>query len=405
MSGALAPPAASVPESLAHCNSDLAERGRVSKQTSELVDALLRRRRQFGITRVGCITRLDRIGMPVVQVARPLALSNAIHQGKGMHLAQAAAAALMEALETWAAESIPSDRSTEAPLASCAPVVQALYKECVIRDASADWDRVPLCWMTGWNLFTAAEIPVPTAMVDTAYTLPSPHPAVFPRTTTGLAAGSTILQAIVHAGLEILERDAVAQAHCTPHFFDRSQIDLDSIRVGLSAEILRRIDAAKLVVGIWRVPADHPLPVYWCHLMENDADQELVPLPAEGFGCDFTHDGALARALLEACQARLAAISGAREDITRRSYPRDYDREHLAEWRQHLASPARSVCLPAEAGPKPVGATALDTLLGGLQAAGAKAAIVVPLFRDEFGIDVIRMVAPPLRHGRHHNVR
>ena len=227
---------------------------------------------------------------------------------------------------------------------------------------------------------------------------------LLPRTTTGLAAGSTILQAIIHAGLEILERDAVAEAHRTPHFFDRSQIDGNSICVGLSAEILKRIAAAKLVVGIWRVPANHPLPVYWCHLMENDADQELVPLPAEGFGCDFTHDGALARALLEACQARLAAISGAREDITRRSYPRDYDREHLAEWRQYLASPARSTCLPEDAGPRPVGGAMLDLLLDGLEAAGAQAAIVVPLFRDEARIDVIRMVAPPLRHGRHSNV-
>ena len=404
MSGALAPPAASVPELLAHCSSNLADRGRAAKQTTELVHALLRRRRQFGITRVGCITRLDRIGMPVVQVARPLALSNAIHQGKGVYLAQAAAAALMEALETWAAESIPSERSTEAPLVACTAEIQALYEKCVIRDAATDWDRVPLLWMKGWNLFTATETSVPTAMVDTVYTLPSPHPAFFPRTTTGLAAGSTILQAIIHAGLEILERDAVAEAHRTPHFFDRSQIDGNSIRVGLSAEILKRIDAAKLVVGIWRVPANHPLPVYWCHLMENDADQELVPLPAEGFGCDFTHDGALARALLEACQARLAAISGAREDITRRSYPRDYDREHLAEWRRYLASPARSTCLPEDAGPRPVGGAVLDLLLDGLEAAGAKAAIVVPLFRDEAGIDVIRMVAPPLRHGRHSNV-
>ena len=76
------------------------------------------------------------------------------------------------------------------------------------------------------------------------------------------------------------------------------------------------------------------LPIYWCHSWRTAQISEIVPLPAEGFGCDFTHDGALAKALMEACQARLAAISGAREDITRRSYPRDYDREHLAEWRR-----------------------------------------------------------------------
>jgi ribosomal protein S12 methylthiotransferase accessory factor len=164
---------------------------------------------------------------------------------------------------------------------------------------------------------------------------------------------------------------------------------------------LKRIHEANLIVGIWRVPADHQLPIYWCHLLESDANNELVPLPAEGFGCDFTHDRALARALLEACQARLAAISGAREDITRESYPTDYDRGHLAEWRRQLVWPRHSICFPERANAPPTGAAAVEKLLQSLGAAGAKAAVVVPLFRDEDEINVVRVVAPPLRHGRH----
>lgn len=66
--------------------------------------------------------------------------------------------------------------------------------------------------------------PVPLAVVDTVYTVPSPHPAIFPRTTTGLGAGTNLTRGIVHAGLEILERDAVARAHAMPHFFDRRRI-------------------------------------------------------------------------------------------------------------------------------------------------------------------------------------
>ena len=118
-------------------------------------------------------------------------------------------------------------------------------------------------------------------------------------------------------------------------------------------------------------------------------------LPAAGFGCDVSHDGALARALLEACQARLSAISGAREDITRRAYPATYDRDHLASWRQHLQNPARALRFEQETNPR---AQALDDIVAALQSAGARAAIVVPLYEDDAtGIRIVRVVAPPLR--------
>jgi ribosomal protein S12 methylthiotransferase accessory factor len=370
-------------------------------RTADLVQSVLRRRREFGITRVGSITRLDRVGIPVVQVARPLSLSNAIMQGKGVDLLQAAASALMEALETWAAENIARGPATAVPTSAQAPAVRALYAGCVVRDAPFDWELHALSWLEGWDLLTATKMLVPMAMVDTVYTLPSPHPAVFPRSTTGLAAGATIAHAILHAGLEILERDAVAQARRTPFFFERSQIDVTSINGELSAPILKRIRDAKLIAGVWRVTAAHTCPIYWCHLMEADPEFEIAPLPAEGFGCDFTDDTALAKALLEACQARLTAISGAREDITRSAYPRDYDREHLAEWRQLLNSPIRPKYFSSKAEAALPLSVALDELLTALRIAGAQAAIVVPLFSDtNAGINVIRMVAPPLRHGR-----
>jgi ribosomal protein S12 methylthiotransferase accessory factor len=361
-----------------------------------LVEQIMRTRSAFGITRVGTITRLDRVGVPVVQVVRPLALSNSVTQGKGACLFQAAASALMESLETWAAERIPKERLWTALAEALGPNVCDLYSGLVGPNEAPNWHRIPLTWLEGWDLFGGAKLPVPAALVDTVYTSPSPHPYAFPRTTTGLGAGSSMLQAVAHAAMEILERHAMAQAHRRPHFFDHWQVDIASVRNGLASKLLKLLGDANLLIGIWRVPASHSLPIYWCHVMEDEARSELVPLPAEGSACGLTHDDALAKALLEACQTRLTAISGAREDITRQAYPQNHNREHLAQWRHRLRMPG-AVKL-ADGSPQ-IQEDQLKRILAALKLTAAQAAIVVPLFSDDrTGIQVVRVVAPPLRH-------
>src|SRR3954462_14696180 len=75
---------------------------------------------QMGITRVGNITGLDRIGIPVVVAVRPNSRSVAVSQGKGPTLGQALTSALMEATELFHAEDVRSRtrRATFAHLAA-----------------------------------------------------------------------------------------------------------------------------------------------------------------------------------------------------------------------------------------------------------------------------------------------
>src|SRR5512142_2615893 len=54
---------------------------------------------RMGITRLGNITGLDRIGIPVAVAVRPNSRSVSVSQGKGLDLSQAMASALMEACE------------------------------------------------------------------------------------------------------------------------------------------------------------------------------------------------------------------------------------------------------------------------------------------------------------------
>jgi ribosomal protein S12 methylthiotransferase accessory factor len=376
-------------------------RGRAPAATAELVRALTAARRRFGITRLGSLTRLDRAGVCVAQVVRPLSLSNAVSQGKGLDLTEAAASALMEALETWAAERIAAERIRTARACDLPAEIRDLYAGCLVHSFDAGWDRLPLAWIDGYDLIGARVLPVPTALVDTVYTYPSPHPAAFPRATTGLAAGPSLLAALLHAALEGLERSSAAAALRRPHSYPERRVDPASVGGGRAADILARLGASGLLAGIWRVASAHGLPVYRCHVVEGEKHREIAPLPGEGYGCDFTHDRALAKALAEAAQARVTALAGAREDITRLAYPERYDRERLAAWRAALSSRDGCAPLPAEQADPPTGEAALGLVLGALKQAGARAAIAVPLFSDgALPLEVVRLVAPPLRIAR-----
>ncbi|MCV3738830.1 YcaO-like family protein [Rhizobium sp. TRM96647] len=373
-------------------------RGRDPDATEELVRALLSARRRFGITRVGSLTRLDRAGVAVAQVVRPLSLSNAVSQGKGANIIEAAASALMEAIESWAAERIAPERIEVASARDLGDEVRNLYAGCRVHGFDAGWDQLQLGWTEGYDLFTARILPVPVAMVDTVYTLPSPHPIAFPRSTRGLAAGRTTLAAIIHAALEVLERAGVAAAERYPRSYPELRIDPSSISGPLASRALNRLSASDLVAGIWLVPTDHDLPVFRCQVIETEGHREIAPMPGEGFACDFTYDRALAAALTEAAQARVTALAGGREDITRMSYPERHDREYLDARRRAFRSPGETAALPAERDEPASGAAALAALLDALKAAGALAALVVPLYSGKDpDIEVVRLVVPPLK--------
>lgn len=397
MRAGLAPPASVVPELL--MQHDTGRQESQSGAPEAWLRNLIARRGEIGITRLASIARLDRVGIPIVQVVRPLSLSNAVSQGKGLTWPQATASAMMETIESWAAESIPPERLISATTESLGHVVRDLYAPWIVDEASTDWPRHPLTWISGWDLFAGSVTPVPSALVDTVYTLPSPHPILFPRTTTGLGAGRTMAQAIIQAGLEVLERDGIAQAHHVQNFFDLHQTSLPDCSEGACGELVAAIKKADLLCGIWQAPTNHDLPVYWCHLMERGPPHELVPLPSEGFGCGRTHEDSVLKAILEACQARATAISGAREDLTRLHYPAIHDRSHLAEWRQQLAEPWRLRVFPDEdRHPEMSDAHQVERVLEALRIAGARAAVVVPLLSDHGSeVHVVRLVAPPLR--------
>ncbi|HEV2100362.1 MAG TPA: YcaO-like family protein, partial [Stellaceae bacterium] len=161
---------------------------------------------QMGITRIGNITGLDRIGIPVAVAVRPNSRSVSVSQGKGLDLSQAMTSALMEAIEGFHAEEAAEGRlaSYRELAASCA-VVDPLALSTTGRPFDPD---AKIFWLEGFDLLRQEPCWVPTEMVHTDYT--RPLDGYFPAGSNGLASGNHLVEAISSAICELVERDAVA---------------------------------------------------------------------------------------------------------------------------------------------------------------------------------------------------
>lgn len=365
----------------------------VKKQTrlEDLIRVILGRKAVFGITRLGSVTRLDRVGIPVAQAIRPRSQSVVVSQGKGLTYAEAGISALMESLEGWAGERTAVHLKVSRQALSS--LDDAVWSDLTVKLPTDEIGTMISC-VAGWDVISKRSISVPMALVDTNYIVPSPHPSFFIRNTTGLAAHSDFQEAVSHACLELLERDACHNAYRKPHFFDRNKISDASIKSGKAAEILKKIKSAGYVAGIWTVPAAHELPIFWCQVMESSAEH-LAPLPASGFGCDISADAALAKALLEACQSRLGVISAAREDVHQTFYEFPESHHQLDDWRLYLASGGLDVSLGN--GLAVSNESKLFLIFEALRNSGAKAVIIVLLYCDRtIPLFIVRVIAPAL---------
>ena len=126
---------------------------------------------RIGLTRVGFLTGLDRIGAPVAMAVRPNARSAAISLGKGVSPDHALASAYMESIECWHAETI------DAPLAvGAAPPGCALDVSRLPPIEGSLWDGTrEISWIAGVDMITGAPLWAPYETVHAAYTAPMPQ--------------------------------------------------------------------------------------------------------------------------------------------------------------------------------------------------------------------------------------
>jgi YcaO-like protein with predicted kinase domain len=341
-------------------------------------------RARYAITRVGDITRLDRVGIPTFCAIVPTARAGlSVFNGKGATREAALASAIFEAVE----------RETAA-----SPCLQTRAR-CV----------GGVEYLEGRDLLNGRDVPVPLDAVH----LRRPKDPSFPvPTSNGLASGNTLVEATYHALCELIERHAwsLYQMRCerlprmlggptAADFAFAPEVTIPSANADLDV-LVERVTAQGLRLRIMYLYEPQLPPVMLASIVEEGSDP---PMSHIGLGCSLSPAHAAIRAVTEAAQSRLTDIHGARDDALR---PGDAP-AHATEHTRRLSKPPKNVWfydLPADAiNLESIANSSTDDLaedvrriLSALAQFGASSATVVELSPPDLSVKVIRAIVPEL---------
>ena len=349
---------------------------------------------RVGLTRVGNITGLDRLGIPVTVAIRPNSYSLTQSSGKGITLAAALASAAMESLELYCAENITQ------------PVLQASYDEIRQDHISLPVDDMYLSkyslfhpkrteeWLLGWDIMNDVEVAVPyhSVSLDFRALNDAACPASFTMDSNGLASGNHFLEALLSALLEVIERDGVSiHSELERHGQLKRRVDLDAFGSDTVLDIARRLEEVGVQVAVLDCTTDIDIPVFEAFVYDERSNSIAL---AHGYGAHLNPATAATRAITEAVQARTLIVSGARDDLFKDIYTahrfRHGSNVGLLET-NHIWAPMDHVNQATSTFEGDV-----DVLLKALCSAGLNRVVVLDLSPDDIEISVLRVLVPGL---------
>ena len=271
----------------------------------------------IGISRIAEVTGLDFIGIPTWQAIRPKGLTLCVSHGKGCTNLQAQVSAIMEATEfacwenycplpNWKAHHNFFDEKAIS-LEEFADSIFYPIKEDVVQP----WTKVieissnDIYWI-GYDLMSMKRNSK-NEKIKWAYT-----------STNGLASGNSIKEALLHAILELIERDS----ECCASFLmlndkiPRIHIDSYSIDENYLSNLIDKIRVNSCSVEIFQNPNEFGIYSFSVYIV----DKSNLLYSNIGHGAHFYSYIALSRAITEAAQGRITMISGSREDNFRCDY-------------------------------------------------------------------------------------
>ncbi|MFC6689312.1 YcaO-like family protein [Jhaorihella thermophila] len=347
------------------------------------------------ITRVSEISRLIGSDLPVFAATTPLARDLTTHMGKGLTPQAARISAIMEGVERVSAERV------HAPFRRCSRVeLLRIGEHCAdperfdLPPDSRYRPDVSIAWVQAWEMIEGREIWIPADLCRS----PPKEGLLTQVDTNGLASGATRGEAILHALLEVIERDAVSQ-HL---FFDiyggddrdppaRRAIASQTLPPGC-ADYLGRLSEGGVSIALTEISTDIRVPVVECTIADAayPSAAGVVCMTFGGWGCDPVMEHAVNRALTEAHQARIGTIQSARDSfnlIERRSPLRpapDPGPDEQSFGRGPPVQPSDSI------------AEDVDAILRRLREVGVDQAIVADMTDPAIGLPVVRVRVPDL---------
>jgi len=296
--------------------------------------------RAFGVTRLGRVTGLDRTGVEVACAVRPLGHVLQVCHGKGGSFLQAAASAVSEAAELWAAEQVdPSALEWGCFEEMCERYPGRVWPAWALGSAGAveksdlSGPRTRLAWRVAEDLLGGGRVRVPAQAVHCPPPgCPSLGPLGVSWSSNGMGAHPRREEALCHALLEAAERDQLAQAlpeGFTQEVLEERMIDpralvaeapraaAEATRIAANGFEVFLLDLSPERQGRGRGRATAEagalgLPLAGALLVDREGGP--VPLTA-GYACALEMEEALLGALWESAQSRLTDIHGAREDV------------------------------------------------------------------------------------------
>ncbi len=350
----------------------------------------------YRVTRVGSVTALDVMGVPVWFACRPGSLSLAVSQGKGMTDMQAFRSAVMECLEAAVAEQPEHNVAFRCSVAELLQKGHAAmgghrFASCMAAHLKPD---MIFDWVKGHSIFTNTPAYFPFEIVCMDFRPDSGLDSTrFRISSVGLAGHINLDDAILHGLLEVIENDATALSEAfrsgtllhQPVTFERSENrDLQAT--------LARVRDTGFAAQFYMLSQPADIPVVRASVYAGTYAGHCRYLAgANGYACRFDIEDAALAALLEAIQTRATEISGARDDIEAALYPQKSEQSVMK------AEQAEDFGIYAYAGPLPeCTAAKLEATKRWLKQQDCPDAYVVPLGRQGGGLHFVKLLVPGL---------
>ncbi len=365
---------------------------------AETVDRVLEHKKLLGLTRLADITRLDRIGIPVVLSVRPGASYLSVDTGKGITLDHSRASAAMECVERFCGENAKFE-TWWSDYETCAISHNPLPKNLLPLSKNSLFNaRLPFEWTEVADYVSGELIAIPAeilALDRPKRTLSETLP--FQSSSNGLSAGNTMDEALFGGLCELIERDALAlmwgvwnQGIATP-----PRIDLEAITSTLSPvtqSLLKLSDQAGVETIVFDCTQDIDVPVFMAYMIDHHTPEFGL---FRGYGCHLDPEMAVQRAITEAAQGRLVHIAGSRDDMFghKRTNGRSLfiaGANAITDVKPTCALRARDIKAPAN--PK----QGVNYLINKIKATGLRHILVQDLTWPSIGIPAVRVLIPGL---------